>query len=74
MISSPKYMGFLTEGFEAGVSFLVYKPIDRTRLLRLVRVTQGAIDNEIRRFRRVPVEVRARCAAAPRKWTPRRSI
>jgi len=59
MISSPKYMGFLTEGFEAGVSFLVYKPIDRTRLLRLVRVTQGAIDNEIRRFRRVPVEVRA---------------
>lgn len=65
MISSPKYMGFLTEGFEAGVSFLVYKPIDRTRLLRLVRVTQGAIDNEIRRFRRVPVEVRAavRCGA-----------
>ena len=59
MISSPKYMGFLTEGFEAGVSFLVYKPIDRTRLLRLVRVTQGAIDNEIRRFRRVAVEVRA---------------
>jgi CheY-like chemotaxis protein len=65
MISNPKYMGFLTEGFEAGVSFLVYKPIDRTRLLRLVRVTQGAIDNEIRRFRRVPVEVRAavRCGA-----------
>lgn len=59
MISSPKYMGFLTEGFEAGVSFLVYKPIDRTRLLRLVRVTQGAIDNEIRRFRRVVVEVKA---------------
>jgi len=59
MISSPKYMGFLTEGFDAGVSFLVYKPIDRTRLLRLVRVTQGAIDNEIRRFRRVPVEVKA---------------
>lgn len=59
MISNPKYMGFLTEGFEAGVSFLVYKPIDRTRLLRLVRVTQGAIDSEIRRFRRVAVEVRA---------------
>ena len=59
MISNPKYMGFLTEGFDAGVSFLVYKPIDRTRLLRLVRVTQGAIDSEIRRFRRVPVEVKA---------------
>jgi two-component system chemotaxis response regulator CheY len=59
MITSPKYAGFLTEGFEAGASFLVYKPIDRTRLLRLVRVTQGAIENEIRRFRRVTVEVKA---------------
>jgi CheY-like chemotaxis protein len=60
MISSPKYSGFLTEGFEAGASFLVYKPIDRARLLRLVRVTQGAVETEIRRFRRVPVEVQAR--------------
>jgi CheY-like chemotaxis protein len=59
MITSPKYTGFLTEGFEAGASFLVYKPIDRMRLVRLVRVTQGAIENEIRRFRRVAVEVKA---------------
>jgi len=60
MITTPKYTGFLTEGFEAGASFLVYKPLDRTRLLRLVRVTQGAIENEIRRFRRVVVELKAR--------------
>jgi CheY-like chemotaxis protein len=60
MITTPKYTGFLTEGFEAGASFLVYKPLDRTRLLRLVRVTQGAIENEIRRFRRVAVELKAR--------------
>lgn len=60
MITTPKYMGFLTEGFEAGASFLVYKPIDRPRLLRLIRVIQGAIENEIRRFRRVSVEVKAR--------------
>lgn len=59
MITTPKYTGFLTEGFEAGASFLVYKPLDRTRLLRLVRVTQGAIENEIRRFRRVAVELKA---------------
>src|SRR5690242_170912 len=59
MITTPKYTGFLTEGFEAGASFLVYKPLDRTRLLRLVRVTQGAIENEIRRFRRVAVEFKA---------------
>jgi DNA-binding response OmpR family regulator len=60
MITTPKYTGFLTEGFKAGASFMVYKPIDRTRLLRLVRVMQGAIENEIRRFRRVAVEVKAR--------------
>jgi DNA-binding response OmpR family regulator len=59
MITTPKYTGLLTEGFEAGASFVVYKPIDRTRLLRLVRVMQGAIENEIRRFRRVAVEVKA---------------
>ena len=60
VITTPKYTGFLTEGFEAGASFLVYKPLDRTRLLRLVRVMKGAIENEIRRFRRVAVEVKAR--------------
>lgn len=59
MITSPKYAGFLTEGFEAGASFMVYKPIDRTRLLRLVRVMQGTIENDIRRFRRVPIQVKA---------------
>jgi CheY-like chemotaxis protein len=59
MITTPKYAGFLTEGFAAGASFVVYKPIDRARLLRLVRVTQGAIENEIRRFRRVVVKVKA---------------
>ena len=58
MITTPKYTGFLTEGFQAGVSFMVYKPIDRTRLVRLVRVMQGAIENEIRRFRRVPAAVK----------------
>lgn len=59
MITTPKYTGFLTEGFEAGASFVVYKPIDRTRLLRLIRLMQGVIENEIRRFRRVSVEVKA---------------
>jgi hypothetical protein len=43
---------------------LVYKPIDKARLLRLVRVSQGAIENEIRRFRRIPVQVRARVRCA----------
>jgi CheY-like chemotaxis protein len=59
MITTPKYAGFLTEAFEAGASFIIYKPIDRTRLLRLVRLMEGVIENEMRRFRRVAVEVKA---------------
>ena len=46
----------MATGFEAGASFFVYKPIDRERLLRLVRATQGAIDNVLRRTRRVPLK------------------
>jgi two-component system, chemotaxis family, chemotaxis protein CheY len=45
----------MTRAFEAGASFFVYKPIDKERLLRLVRVTQGAIEDVHRRTRRVQV-------------------
>jgi CheY-like chemotaxis protein len=54
----------LTHGFAAGASFLIYKPIDRLRLARLLRVTQGAIDQERRRFQRVPVRTKVRLKAA----------
>ncbi len=47
-------------GFEAGASFFVYKPIDRVHLLSLIRVTQGTIEQERRRFRRIPVQVKVR--------------
>lgn len=45
--------------FEAGANFFLYKPLDRRRLLRIVRVTQGSIQQERRRFHRVGVRVRA---------------
>lgn len=50
----------LSRGFDAGVSFLIYKPIDRMRLTKLIRVTQGAIEQERRRFRRVPLRTKVR--------------
>jgi DNA-binding response OmpR family regulator len=53
----------VSDGFEAGASFFLYKPIDTTRLLRLIRVTQGAIDHEKRRFRRVAVRSRVRLSS-----------
>jgi CheY-like chemotaxis protein len=43
----------LKRAFEAGASFLLFKPIDRHRMLRLIRVTEGSIQHEARRYQRV---------------------
>jgi two-component system chemotaxis response regulator CheY len=58
MISGDQRPGALAEGFQAGASFFAYKPIDRTRLMSLIRATQGTIEHEKRRFRRVPVRAK----------------
>ncbi len=42
-------------GFEAGITFFLYKPVVKDRLLNLVRVTQGVTRVERRRFHRVLV-------------------
>jgi DNA-binding response OmpR family regulator len=60
MISDDQRPSALSEGFEAGASFFVYKPIDRAHLTRLILVTQGTIEHERRRFRRVPLQVKVR--------------
>jgi DNA-binding response OmpR family regulator len=60
MISDDQRPSAVAEGFEAGASFFLYKPIDTTRLMRLIRVTQGAIEHEKRRFRRVQVRSKVR--------------
>jgi PilZ domain len=49
----------MTAGFEAGATFFLYKPIDKDRLLRLVRATHGAMEHKLlRRTRRVPITSR----------------
>jgi DNA-binding response OmpR family regulator len=45
----------MSQGFAAGASFFLYKPVDRERLLKLVRATQGRLDHEKRQTRRVPL-------------------
>jgi DNA-binding response OmpR family regulator len=50
----------LSEAFEAGANFFLYKPIDQARLVKLIRVTQGIIEHERRRFRRVPLRSKVR--------------
>lgn len=54
MISDDQHTSAVLQGFEAGANFFLYKPIDKARLLKLVRTTQGSIEQERRRFRRIP--------------------
>lgn len=54
-ISDDQRPSAMSIGFEAGASFFLYKPIDKSRLLKLIRATQGAMGHERRRTRRVPL-------------------
>ncbi len=54
----------LSEGFEAGANFFLYKPIDQARLMKLILVTQGIVEHERRRFRRVPLRSKVRLTSA----------
>src|SRR5260370_7978855 len=47
-------------GLAAGASFFLYKPIDKSRLLKLVQATQGTMEHERRRTRRVPLRSKVR--------------
>jgi DNA-binding response OmpR family regulator len=60
MISGDQRPMALSRGFEAGATFFEYKPLDRPHLVRLIRATQGTIEREKRRFRRVPVQAKVR--------------
>jgi CheY-like chemotaxis protein len=53
LLSDDQSTGAVSQGFAAGASAFLYKPLDKARLLKLFRVTQGAIEHENRRFRRV---------------------
>jgi DNA-binding response OmpR family regulator len=56
MISDDQRPGAVSEGFEAGASFFLYKPVDKERLQRLVRATQASMENGLRRTRRVDLK------------------
>lgn len=58
LISDDPHPHAMSNAFKAGASFFLYKPIDKDRLLRLVRATHGAIEHETRRTRRVPLKSR----------------
>jgi DNA-binding response OmpR family regulator len=65
LISDDQRPSAMSIGFEAGASFFLYKPIDKDRLLKLIRATQGALEYGRRRTRRVALQskVRLTCGA-----------
>jgi CheY-like chemotaxis protein len=56
LISDDQRPSAMSVGFEAGANFFLYKPIDKERLLKLIRCTQGTIDYGRRRTRRVALQ------------------
>src|SRR5258708_15359112 len=53
LISDDQHPTAMHRGFEAGASFFLYKPLDKDRVVRLLRATQGAMQQAERRTRRV---------------------
>src|ERR1700733_4416425 len=53
MITGEQGHDFMKHVFAAGVNFVVFKPVDRQALMRLLRVTQGSVERERRRYARI---------------------
>jgi CheY-like chemotaxis protein len=69
VVSDDQSPAAVSRAFSAGASFFLYKPIDKTRLLKLISATQGAIEHERRRFRRVALRSRVLLALDHLEWT-----
>ncbi len=58
MITGEQDRTVMGRAFEAGVEFFLFKPVERNKLLRLIRATEGPIERERRRFTRVQLRCR----------------
>lgn len=58
MITGEQDRKVMARAFEAGVEFLLFKPIERNKLLRLIHVAERSIERERRRFTRVRLRCR----------------
>lgn len=67
LMSDDQSTAAVSGGFEAGVSFFLYKPVDEARLVKLVRATSDAHTPKKRRFRRVVLQSRVHIASAQRQ-------
>jgi CheY-like chemotaxis protein len=56
IITGEEERSVLARAFEVGASFFLFKPIDRHRMLRLIRVSEGPVQLEARRYQRVRIQ------------------
>jgi CheY-like chemotaxis protein len=56
MITGEQDRTLMKRAFEIGVQFLLFKPVERHKLLKLIRVAESSIERERRRFTRVPLQ------------------
>lgn len=59
MITGEQDRTLMKRAFDIGVGFFLFKPVERNKLLKLIRVAENSIERERRRYTRVPV----RCSA-----------
>jgi CheY-like chemotaxis protein len=59
MITGEEERTLMKRAFDAGVEFFLFKPVARNKLLKLIRVAEGPIERERRRFTRVQLRCRA---------------
>jgi DNA-binding response OmpR family regulator len=55
MITGERERSLMKCAFDIGVEFFLFKPVERNKLLRLIRVAETSIERERRRFTRVPI-------------------
>ena len=56
MITGEHDNTLMKRAFEIGVQFFLFKPVERNKLLKLIRVAEHSIERERRRFTRVPMQ------------------
>lgn len=59
MITGEEDRTVMRRAFEAGVELFLFKPVERNKLLKLIRSAAGPIERERRRFTRVRLRCRA---------------
>jgi DNA-binding response OmpR family regulator len=68
IITGQQERGLTTRAFEAGANFVFFKPIDRGRLLRLVKVAQPSIDNQRREHQRFKAACKLSVVSGSNRW------